>query len=256
MATDSESRSGIQVLNRTADILRSLQGHPGGLSQSDIGERVGLPRSTVSRLLMALEDIGYVASLGPRGPYRLGPDIIAMSVSARRSVLAELRPFLEGLSQEVNETVDLSIREGDRVVFVDQVVADHRLRAVSAVGDSFPLHACANGKAVLAALDASDANRVINGPLERFTSNTITTGRALRRELTAIRESGVSFDREEHSLGVCAVGALLPMVNGDLVAVSIPTPTTRFLGREDELSAALLECVGQVTEWTEASTSQ
>ena len=103
MAADSDPRSGIQVLNRTADILRSLQGHPGGLSQSDIGERVGLPRSTVSRLLLALEDIGYVTSLGPRGPYRLGPDIIAMSMSARRSVLAELRPFLEGLSRGVNE---------------------------------------------------------------------------------------------------------------------------------------------------------
>ena len=210
----------------------------------------------MSRLLLALEDIGYVTSLGPRGPYRLGPDIIAMSMSARRSVLAELRPVLEGLSRGVNETVDLSILDGDRAVFVDQVVADHRLRAVSAVGDSFPLHACANGKAILAGLDAADANRVITGSLERFTPNTITTGRALRRELASIRESGISYDREEHSLGVCAVGALLPVVNGDLVAVSIPTPTTRFTGREEELASALLECVGQITEWAESLSSE
>lgn len=252
MAQDDGGRSGIQVLNRTAVILRSLQGYPGGLTQAEIGERVDLPRSTVSRLLLALEELGYVAALGPRGPYRLGPAIIALSASARRSVLSELRPFLESLSAEVNETVDLSLLEGDRAVFLDQVVADHRLRAVSAVGDSFPLHACANGKAILASLDKADLDTSLSGGLEQFTPNTITSVRALRTELAAVRRTGVAFDREEHSLGVCAVGSVLPRVYGDVVAVSVPTPTTRFVGREDELAAALLRCVDRVRNWAAA----
>ena len=251
MSAQPGGRAGIQVLTRTADILRSLQGHPGGLSQAEIGERVDLPRSTVSRLLLALEELGYVASLGPRGPYRLGPDIIAMSVSARRGVLSELRPFLEALSREVNETVDLSLLDSDRAVFLDQVVSDHRLRAVSAVGDSFPLHACANGKAMLAAMDKADLNHVVSLPLERFTPTTVTTVKALRAELAAVGKSGIAFDREEHSIGICAVGALLPSIYGDVVAVSIPTPTSRFVGREDELAAALLACVALVEQWVE-----
>jgi len=241
--------NGIQVLNRTADILRSLQGQPGGLTQAEIGERVDLPRSTVSRLLLALEDLGYVASLGPRGPYRLGPDIMALSMSARRNVLTELRPFLESLSREVNETVDLSILEDDRAMFLDQVVADHRLRAVSAVGDAFALHACANGKAMLAGMDSHDVGRVLAGNLEAFTPHTLTTPAAVKRELKIIEAQGVAFDREEHSLGVSAVGALLPQVHGSTVAVSIPTPTQRFIGREDELRQALLSTVTQVREY-------
>jgi DNA-binding IclR family transcriptional regulator len=244
-----DGRAGIQVLSRTSDILRSLQGYPSGLSQTEIGERVDLPRSTVSRLLQALEELGYVAALGPRGPYRLGPAIIAMSLSARRGVLSELRPFLEALSTQVNETVDLSQLEGDRATFLDQVVADQRLRAVSAVGDSFPLHACANGKAMLAALDSADLDRLLTSGLERFTDHTLTTPRALRTELDQIRHTGVAYDREEHSLGICAVGAALPPIYGDVVAVSIPTPTTRFVGREDELAAALLDCVARIRLW-------
>jgi len=252
METISRERTSIQVLSRTADILRSLQGQPGGLSQTEIGEKVNLPRSTVSRLLLALEELGYVSALGPRGPYRLGPEIIAMSMSARRNVLNELRPFLESLSRQVNETVDLSILENGRAMFVDQVVSDHRLRAVSAVGDAFPLHACANGKAMLASMDPDSLDIALSGTLEKFTDHTTTSVRNLRRELTEINRHGVAFDREEHSLGICAVGAVLPSIYGDVLAVSIPVPTQRFTGEEERLGSALIECVNQATAWAGA----
>jgi DNA-binding IclR family transcriptional regulator len=252
MEPTTRERSSIQVLSRAADILKSLQGQPGGLSQTEIGERVDLPRSTVSRLLMALEELGYVSALGPRGPYRLGPEIIAMSMSARRNVLNELRPFLESLSRQVNETVDLSILENGRAVFLDQVVSDHRLRAVSAVGDSFPLHACANGKAMLASMDAASLDVALGGTLEKFTDNTITSVRTMRRELAEIARHGLAFDHEEHSPGICAVGAVLPSIYGDVLAVSIPVPTQRFTGEEERLGSALIECVKEATAWAGA----
>ena len=138
MATPSGEtggHSGIQVLTRAVDILRQLHGHPGGLSQSEIGERLGLARSTVSRLLMALDSEGLVMSLGPRGRYRLGPELIRLAASARRTAWLDLHPLLVEFSFEIGETVDLSVLEGDRAIFVDQVVADNRLRAVSAVGE-------------------------------------------------------------------------------------------------------------------------
>lgn len=73
-AEEQDTRSGgIQVIARAAELLRVLQAHPGGLSQAEIGERVGMARSTVSRILNALEDEGLVASRRARGPYRLGP---------------------------------------------------------------------------------------------------------------------------------------------------------------------------------------
>ena len=149
--------SGIQVIARAAEMLRLLQAHPGGLNQAEIGERLGMARSTVSRILNALDDEGLVASRAARGRYRLGPEIARMASTVRRSVVIDVHPFMEELSRELEETVDLSILDGDRATFVDQVVSPHRLRAISAVGESFPLHCCANGKALLANLSVGGA---------------------------------------------------------------------------------------------------
>ncbi len=159
-AEEQDTRSGgIQVIARAAELLRVLQAHPGGLSQAEIGERVGMARSTVSRILNALEDEGLVASRGARGPYRLGPEITRMATTVRLGVVTEMHPFLTELSRELDETVDLSILDGDRADVVDQVVPPQRLRAVSAVGESFPAVLLRHGKALLAALRCRHCHR-------------------------------------------------------------------------------------------------
>ena len=167
---DQDARGGgIQVIARAAEILRLLQAHPGGLSQGEIGERLGMARSTVSRILNALDDEGLVASRMARGRYRLGPEIARMAGTVRLSVVMDVHPFMEELSRELEETVDLSILDGDRATFVDQVVSPHRLRAISAVGESFPLHCSANGKALLANLPPEQQARAVPSRLARLT---------------------------------------------------------------------------------------
>jgi DNA-binding IclR family transcriptional regulator len=238
--------NGIQVIARAAEMLRLLQAHPDGLNQAEIGERLGMARSTVSRILNALDDEGLVASRAARGRYRLGPEIARMATTVRRSVVIDVHPFMEELSRELEETVDLSILDGDRATFVDQVVSPHRLRAISAVGESFPLHCCANGKALLANLSAEDQVRAVSSRLARLTANTITTPAALRKELERVRTDGVAYDREEQTEGICAVGAVLKGVNDEMVAVSVPVPAQRFYRREAELVQALLAWVDRV----------
>ncbi|WP_420714688.1 IclR family transcriptional regulator [Mycobacterium sp. Aquia_213] len=230
-------------------MLRLLQAHPGGLNQAEIGERLGMARSTVSRILNALDDEGLVASRAARGRYRLGPEIARMASTVRRSVVVDLHPFIEELSRELEETVDLSILDGDRATFVDQVVSPHRLRAISAVGESFPLHCCANGKALLASLAPEEQARAVPSRLARLTANTITTPAALHKELERIRVEGIAYDHEEHSEGICAVGAVLKGVSDQKVAVSVPVPSQRFYRRETELAQALLDWVAKVDAW-------
>jgi DNA-binding IclR family transcriptional regulator len=229
--------AGIQVIARAADILRALRPAPGGLSQAEVAEQVGLARSTIHRLLNALEDEGLVESGGTRGRYRLGPEIGRLADIARRGVISGIHPLLEELSHEVNETADLSVLDRDRATFVDQVVTPHRLLAVSSVGESFPLHCTANGKAFLAGLPPQDLARILAGPLAALTPRTITDPAALARELERVREEGIAYDREEHAEGICAVGTEL---RGLAVAVSVPMPAQRFYGREAELRDALL----------------
>jgi DNA-binding IclR family transcriptional regulator len=237
---DTVGGTGIQVIARAADILRALRSAPEGFSQAEVAERVGLARSTIHRLLNALEDEGLVECGGPRGRYRLGPEIGRMADTARRGLLSSIRPMLEELSQEVNETVDLSVLDGSRATFVDQVVAPHRLRAVSAVGESFPLHCAANGKAFLAAMSPPDLAWALSGNLAKLTAHTITEPAALQEELALIRAEGIAYDREEHSEGICAVGTIIRGLTGVAVAVSVPLPAQRFYGREPLLRDALL----------------
>ncbi len=229
----------IHAIARAAELLRLLHAHPAGLTQPEVGERLGMARSTVSRLLNSLVDEGLVTLRATRGPYQLGPEMARMANTVRLSLVMDVHPFLEELSRQLNETVDLSILEGDRVTFLDQVASCHRLRAISAVGESFPLHCSANGKALLASLPPTQRAEALPGRLTRLTANTITNGAQLCRELTLVALHGVAFDREEHSAGVCAVGAALPGVTDQMVAVSVPIPAQRFYGRERELAQAV-----------------
>ena len=192
-STEEASQAGIQVIARAADILRALRLAPAGLSQAEVAEQVGLARSTIHRLLNALEDEGLVESDGPRGRYRLGPEVSRLADTARRGLLASLHPKLEELSQEVNETVNLSVLDRARATFVDQVVAPHRLRAVSAVGESFLLHCTANGKAFLAAMSPHDLARATAGTLPRLTEHTITDHEVLAAELARVRAEGIAL---------------------------------------------------------------
>jgi len=238
------SDSGIQVLARAADILRLIEASRDELSQVEIGQRLSLPRSTVSRLLMALEVEGFVKSANSRGRYRLGSELVRLASAARKSEWRILHPLLVELSEEVNETVDLSILEGDHAVCIDQVMGNNRLNAVVTTGDSIPLHASANGKAMLAYMSEADLKRALKSKFEKLTPNTTTDPKLIRAELEIIRQDKlIAFDREEVSVGISAIGAVVGFFANELVAVSIPVPTQRFGGEEAKLTKAVLAFV-------------
>ena len=235
------SGGGIQVIARAASVLRSLKHERAGLSLAQISERVGLPRSTVQRIVNALAAERLVTAAGPEGGYRLGPEIQALANSAKTDMVEFARPYLTALSKATGETVDLAAFRGDRLVFVDQIVGSHRLRAVSAVGESFPLSTTANGKAVLSLLDREHALDLIRR--ERSALRTAAGTKSLRQleeELAQTRASGIAFDREEHSAGISAAGFALRDASGEIYAISVPVPSQRFETLQDTIVQELL----------------
>ncbi len=239
--------TGVQVISRAAGVLRALQGHPHGLSLSEIATRVGLARSTVHRLVAALEQEGFVVPASPSGRVRLGPMLARLAAASRGDLRDELHPALQSLSAEVEETVDLAVLEGSAVRFLDQIPAPHRLRAVSAVGETFPAHCTANGKALLAALSREQAENLLPRRLSSYTPNTISSRPALWAELDAVREAGVAYDREEHTLGVCAVGATVDDAVGPIAAITVVAPAERFAASERRLTEALLRTCAEAS---------
>src|SRR4029079_5188171 len=133
----ANDKSQVQVIARAATILRALEEENAGLSLGQIAQRVNLARSTVQRIVAALETEKLVIAATPNGRVRLGPTILRLAASVRSDFVAMARPFLERLSEELHETVDLSTVKKDHLVFIDQVIGSQRLRAGSAVGDTF-----------------------------------------------------------------------------------------------------------------------
>lgn len=243
-AADGEyaERQGIQVIARAAAILRTLEKYPDGLTLGEIAKLVALPRSTVQRIVDALDREGLVIAASNLAGVRLGPALIALAAATKFQFADLARPTLEALARATGETVDLALVDDDKVVFIDQVSGNHRLIAVSAVGRAFPLHCSANGKAILAAMADTDLARIRKRlRLTPQTRHTITAWQPLERELEIIRKTGVAFDREENSEGISAVAIALRSRSGELAAISIPVPTQRFAATEARLVTTLLD---------------
>jgi IclR family transcriptional regulator, acetate operon repressor len=223
---------GIQVLRRAAAALDEIAAEPGQLRLVDLGERLGLAKSTARRLLVGLVEVG-LASVDAHGRFSLGERLLGFGGAAGAHISAIFRPTIERVAGATDgETVDLSVLRGQRMWFVDQIESSHRLRVVSAIGVRFPLDGTANGKAALAALDDADAEAAIS----RF-SPEIADG--LRREIAEVRRTGIAFDRGEHTSGISAAAIARRAVGDNVIAISVPAPTERFLEKEDRIVSAL-----------------
>lgn len=242
MEKASNSRQGVQVISRAAAILRTLENKPDGLSLGAIAKELGLARSTVQRIVYALDEERFVIAASPTGRVRLGPGLVSLGSAAKIDIDRLILPYMKQLSKEIKETVDLSVQDGNMMIFIDQSVAENqRLMAVSAVGQAFPIHSCANGKAILAAMEPDKLDELLKLPLKPLTAATLSTKKKLMTELEAIRKTGFALDKEEHHEGICAVGAQIAAPDGQFFALSIPVPSVRFHDNEAKLAKSLLK---------------
>lgn len=240
LKSENSVRPGIQVIARAAAILRILESENDGLSLGQIAKRADLPRSTVQRIVNALADEQLLIAATPNARVMLGPAIVRMASNTRFDFATFVLPHLESLADVTGETVDLSLQHGNKMVFIDQITSNHRLSAVSAVGESFPTFSCANGKAALALLSDDEISILLKDQLYVETPNTITSVRKLMREIKVIRENGYAVDNEEHTEGISAVGTAFHDLSGRTFAVSVPVPTTRFVRSQAAVTEALL----------------
>ncbi len=242
----NEESGSIQVIARAIAVLKACDALGAGLSLGDIATHVGLPRSTVQRIVQSLTEGGFLVSQGRSRTIALGPDLLAMGANATNNVFELAHPFLKALAEETGETVDLARFNRDHLVFIDQVAGAHRLRAVSAVGDIFPLHCTANGKAALALLSEDQLQNSLGETLSAFTPHTITDRTILMKELEAVKGGLVAVDNEEHSQGICAIGLGFADTARQIYAVSIPIPAVRFAEMRLQCEPLLLSTVRSI----------
>jgi DNA-binding IclR family transcriptional regulator len=214
----------VQSADKALAILSAFEEGREDLGVSELAIELGMHKSTVSRLLATLERRGLVRRVGDR--FAPGPELARLGGLAVRGItLVEAgRPTLERLAERTGETVNLAVREGTRALNVLQVDADHFVGVTDWTGRSAPLHATANGKALLAFGLAHPAGR-----LSRLTARTIVDRAELRADLERTRSSGFAVAVEELEVGLNAVAAPVFDAAGSCVAaVSVSGPAYRL----------------------------
>jgi DNA-binding IclR family transcriptional regulator len=223
--------SGVQSIERAFAILRCLAGGPAGVSE--VAERVDLPKSTVSRLLSTLQDVGAVEQ--PRGgnEYRIGPGMIELASGALpgRHLIAAARPHLLALVELLGEAAGLAVLDDRDVVYLDQVDADNAVLVRNWTGERVPAHTTSSGLVLLASRPEDEWERYLAGPLVALTDRTMTDRAALRRRLTEVRRRGWAWTRDEGVDGISSIAAPIAAGSGQaLAAVHAHGPSYRFPG--------------------------
>jgi DNA-binding IclR family transcriptional regulator len=199
----------INSILKALDILALFDTHHPRLSLAEISELTQMPKSTAHALLATLQSRGLVEKVDPDS-YAIGNQIIVLAQSAR--VNLEMRdraaPHMRLLADACHESVYLTVREEDCVLYIYAIETPRRLMARTAVGDRVPMHCTANGKSILASLSPSEIEYYVNrAGLPKFTQNTIVTLEELQDEMGLARQRGYALDRQEHEVGTYCVGA-------------------------------------------------
>ncbi|WP_334170458.1 IclR family transcriptional regulator [Sinomonas sp.] len=247
---EGRSANGVQAVERVVQALEILA-KEGSAAVGDVAERMGVHKSTASRILGALETHGFVQQSSRRGKYQLGVGLlrVASSIPRRLSLVHTARPVLEDLAQQYGETVNLAVRRDVYAVNVDQAMGAANLATYDWIGNLTPLHATSSGKVFLAYLHASERDELLDrANLKGFTPRTLER-QQLERELPGIVERGYATTRGELEDGLNAIAAPVFGHMGDVVgAVSLSGPAFRFDPLADDVVKSVIAAGEEITE--------
>lgn len=225
-------------LDRTPPLLRAfallerVARSDDPVSLGELANEARLPKPTAHRMLATLVDAGLVAREPDGRRFTVGPRLSRFALDAMLNAVARAprRAILAKLVDEIGETVNLTMLDGNEIVYLDRVEAAWPLRMTLQPGSRVPLHCTASGKLLLALLTPMRRERIVAAlELERHTARTITDRRALRTELSRIRRARVSTDDEEYVAGLACVAVPVRATSGRVVAsVAIQAPVARM----------------------------
>jgi len=255
--SDRAAMARVQSIQRAFSILRALARQPRGVT--DLAVDVDLPKSTVARLLGALESEGAVEQIETGGEYRLGQglaDIVGGSQPGR-SLVAIARPFLLDLTERTGEASGLDIMDEGWVYFLDQVASEGDVQVRDWTNEWGRPHTVPSGIVMMAQYDTATVEAYIAGGLEASTATTITDPDALRERLELAKSAGYAWSHGEFAEGINSVAAPIFGKRGVEGALQVHGPAYRFPNPDhthdigllvaaaaDDLSAQLQEYAG------------
>jgi DNA-binding IclR family transcriptional regulator len=238
---------GFAVLERVVQADRPI-------ACADLAVELGLPKPTVHRIAQQLEEQGLLQREPQGKRFTAAPRLrgFALAVLSNSVLGAPRHAILQALSEELQETCNCTVVDGQELVYFDRVETNWPYRINLPVGSRLPLHCTASGKLFLANMKPAQRRRMLASvPLKRHTDRTITDPERLEAELQQIRESGVGVDNEEYMRGLISLA--VPVIDraGRLCfALAVHSPTARktlgelrqYLPSLRQAAAALSAC--------------
>ena len=229
--TDS-TRPSIQVLERTNDLLNILARHNQPLSLKFLAEESGLNISTTHRILNDLV-LARMVHRPSSGHYQLGMRLLELGnlVKARLNVRAIALPIMRRLQQQIGQTINLSIRQNDEIVYIERAFSERSgMQVVRAIGGHAPLHLTSTGKLFLSTFDkAALLDYAKRTQLKGHTANSINSLEKLAKELETVRETQTARDHEELEMGVsCMAAAIYDDAHQVIAGLSISSPANHM----------------------------
>ena len=256
-AADDATPAGSAIL-RAMRVIEAIACTEVPPALADICKAVELPKPTVFRILATLEAAGLVGREPGSKRYHCGRRLstLAGSVLLNSPSRAARHAILEELVEHTGETCNLTIPNGNAVIYLDRVETAWPLRIALGAGSSVPLHASASGTLFLAHMTKRSRERFVRqSPLVRHTRKTLTDAGVLAAELERVREQGYATDDEEYLAGICCLAVPVHDVDGRVVAalaMHAPVPRLRLADALQFLPAmqSAAEAMAQTIDWS------
>lgn len=240
--TDNKSTSSIQVIDRMVALLDCIAANIANNQDSSslkiLSADTGLHTSTAFRILAAMQIHGLIERDG-QGAYRFGPKLreYGSRVQLGTDLRQEALPIMEQLRDATGETINLTVREGDEVVYVERALSQRMMRVEQVIGSRAPLHVTAVGKLMLAENGQQACKEyAARTGLVRYTDNTLTDIDKLIDEAETALTNGYARDNEEAERGVACIGVLIRDAANTVVGgLSISAPRERHQSQWIEL---------------------
>ena len=243
---------GLQGVERALNVLELLaRWGEGGVSE--LAVELDVHKSTIFRLLSALESRGLVDQTEDRGKYRLGFGLVRLAgaVSARMDITSQARPVAARLSNDIGETVNIAVLNEHFAVNVDQALGPASVSAQNWVGRQTPLHATSSGKVLLAHVDPAERTRLVKATgLTAYTAETITDAGELDQQLQKTLDLGYATTLGEYEAGLNAIAVPVRDAQGTVVAaLSASGPSYRLTADcMEDLVPRIKEAAEQISQ--------
>lgn len=219
----------IQSVSRAIGILRCFDNSE-ELGVTEIGKMLGLHKSTTFGLISTLEAYQLLEKNEDTGKYKLGIELFRLGTKVNSSLRNVATPYLEKLLDMYEETVNLVVRDGNFVTYLEKIESPHSMRICTKVGQRLPLYSTAVGKTILASLSDEEIEEILKtSEMKKYTENTICDNNKLLEYVKTVRKNGYAEDFEELEEGLTCVAA--PIINHTgkaISAISISGPTSRM----------------------------